>query len=182
MLWLDEKWNVYHINLVKLLDKLTVTVSGGVSSTGLLIINTSPARVNKWCWECSSWIQSLDKQITVRYSSFPNNGPILFNALKLVLPGDYGAGIAANGTELGLLLSKLHWNSTTTETKEDVFIRSPAASHTVAKFLILTGMTALVSPGGTKPRETSPPLVNSVVLPRSLIVMDGHDWDCAFEK
>ena len=32
--------------------------------------------------------------------------------------------------KLGSLLSKSHWNSTTTETKEDVFIRSPAASHT----------------------------------------------------
>ena len=82
--------------------------------------------------------------------------------------------------KLGVVLIKSHWNSTTTETKEDVFVRSPDASHTIVKVLIFTGMLGSASPGGTKPTETSPLLENSVVLPRSLIVMDGHDAICAF--
>ena len=77
--------------------RLTVTVSDGVSSTRLKIINTSPALVSKWCWECSSWIQSLNKLITARHNSIPNRLPILINALKLVLSGDYVGGIIANG-------------------------------------------------------------------------------------
>ena len=30
--------------------------------------------------------------------------------------------------------------------------------------------------------ETSPSLENEVVLPRSLIMMGGYDWDCALVK
>ena len=82
------KRSIYTINA-----RLTVTVSDGVSSTRLMIINTSPALVSKWCWECSSWIQSLNKLITARHNSTPNRLPILFNALKLVLPGDHGAAV-----------------------------------------------------------------------------------------
>ena len=84
--------------------------------------------------------------------------------------------------KLEIVLWELHWNSTTTETKEesDVFIWSPAASHTMAKFLILTGMVEKAwPPGGIMARATSPSLENSVVLPRSLIVIRGHDCDCA---
>jgi hypothetical protein len=90
--------------------------------------------------------------------------------------------------KLGWALVKLHWNSTTTETKEDVFIRSPAASHTFVKFLILTGMLEIpetASPGGgisTMARATSPWLENSVVLPISPIVIRGHNSDCASVK
>ena len=84
--------------------------------------------------------------------------------------------------KLEMALVKLHWNSTTTETKEDVFVRFPEVSHTIVKFIIFTGMLLKDSPGGTMPTETSPLLENSVVFPRSLIVMDGHDTDCALTK
>ena len=81
--------------------------------------------------------------------------------------------------KLGVALWKSHWNSTTTETKEDVFARFPDASHTIVKVLIFTGTLGEDSPWGTMPTETSPWLENVVVLPRSLIVMSGHDVDCA---
>jgi hypothetical protein len=92
--------------------------------------------------------------------------------------------------KLASALVKLHWNSTTTETEEDVFISSPAASHTFVKFLILTGMLGVDSPEGTMARAMSPCSENSVVFPRSSIVMSGHnesydstmDVDCTFEK
>ena len=120
-------------------------MSGGVSSTRLVIINTvtSPTLVSKWCRECSSWIQSLDKQITARYNGIPNRWPILFNALKLVLPGDYCAAITNSQSDCGTLNITLKFN--TTEKRRIVFIRSPAASHTFAKLLILTGMLSVDS-------------------------------------
>ena len=78
------------------------------------------------------------------------------------------AALGSSQTErLAVELWKSHWNSTTTETKEDVFIRFPAASHTNVKFIILTGTLAAASPWGTMARATSPLVENSVVLPRS---------------
>ena len=41
---------------------------------GMLIINTSPALVSKWCCKCSSWIQSLDMHITARYNGISQTG------------------------------------------------------------------------------------------------------------
>ena len=76
----------------------------------------------------------------------------------------------------------LHWSSTTTETKEDVFVRFPDASHTIVKFLILTWTLWPVCPGGTMVRAMSPLVENSVKLPRSLAVMSGHEWIWALEK
>ena len=61
-----------------------------------------------------------------------------------------------------------------------MFIRSPAASHTVVKFLILIGTVETAAfTEETMTRETSPSVKNSVVFPRSLIVMREHDCDCA---
>ena len=88
-----------------------------------------------------------------------------------------------HSVKLEVVLWELHWNSTTTETKEDVFIRSPAASHTMVKFLILTGTVERPwPPEGTMARAMSPSLENSVVFPRSSMVIRGHDCDCASEK
>ena len=77
----------------------------------------------------------------------------------------------------------MHWSLTTTETKEDVSLRSPDASHTIVKSLILTGTRVpSLSPGGTMARAMSPSVDKSVVSPRSLTVMSGHDALCAFAK
>ena len=81
--------------------------------------------------------------------------------------------------KLELAFGKLHWNSTTTETKENVFIRYPAASHTIVKLLILTGIVDFEE---TMARAMSPSIENSMVLPRSLTVIWGHDCDCTLAK
>ena len=64
-----------------------------------------------------------------------------------------------------------------------MFIRVPEASHTIVKSLILTGTLELkASDRGVMASAMSPSAENSVVLPRSLIVISGHDRICAFVK
>ena len=63
-----------------------------------------------------------------------------------------------------------------------MFIRSPDVSHTMVKFIIFTGIVDSVFTKEIIPLATSPSVENSMVLPRSLIVMREHDCNCALAK
>ena len=64
----------------------------------------------------------------------------------------------------------------------DISYYSLHYSHVYTQLSIFTGMLGTDSPAGTMPTETSPWLENAVVFPRSLIVMGGHDFDCALTR
>ena len=92
--------------------------------------------------------------------------------------------LPSQSANMGFVLTVLHWSSTTTDTKEDGFIRSPDASHTILKVPSSHWNNYALSPWGTMAWATSPVVLNWVVLQISLIVMSGHGWysRCAFEK
>ena len=77
-------------------DIIDISIAGR-----LLIINTSSAPVSKWCGECSSWVQGLNKESTAKHKSIPNRLSISISTLKLVLPGDYGDGITNGQSGIG---------------------------------------------------------------------------------
>ena len=87
-------------------------MSGGIdirTAGRLLIINTLPALISKWCGECSSWIQGLNTEFSRRLNKSISN-----NTLKLVLPGDYGVAItncqSGSGTQIIALELNYHRN------------------------------------------------------------------------